>query len=178
MKVLGFLLLLIGAVALLIGLNIDTTVSSGLAGGRVHNIGLMNEKQNTIILASALAIVGAVFFGFASRSGAATVASADGRRQCPHCAEYVKPEAKVCRYCQRDLPSLADLAALEEESRRQVAALSQMDAEAARLAEEKMPKGTCPNCDRTIPLASLTCRHCNADFGPGSAWSVRASGAA
>jgi hypothetical protein len=25
-------------------------------------------------------------------------------RKCPHCAEVVKREAKVCRYCQRDLP--------------------------------------------------------------------------
>lgn len=24
-------------------------------------------------------------------------------RKCPHCAELVKAEARVCRYCQRDL---------------------------------------------------------------------------
>lgn len=27
-------------------------------------------------------------------------------RKCPSCAEYVRPDAKVCRYCQRDLPPL------------------------------------------------------------------------
>jgi len=26
-------------------------------------------------------------------------------RKCPHCAELVKIEAKICRYCQRDLPA-------------------------------------------------------------------------
>jgi hypothetical protein len=26
-------------------------------------------------------------------------------RKCPHCAELVKAEAKICRYCQRDLPT-------------------------------------------------------------------------
>jgi len=26
-------------------------------------------------------------------------------RKCPHCAELVKAEAKICRYCQRDLPA-------------------------------------------------------------------------
>lgn len=31
-------------------------------------------------------------------------ALADGGRKCPHCAEVVKSEAKVCRFCQRDLP--------------------------------------------------------------------------
>ncbi len=28
----------------------------------------------------------------------------DGGRRCPHCAEIVRREAKVCRFCQRDLP--------------------------------------------------------------------------
>ena len=31
-------------------------------------------------------------------------ALADGGRKCPFCAEVVKAEAMVCRYCQRDLP--------------------------------------------------------------------------
>lgn len=26
-----------------------------------------------------------------------------GGKKCPHCAEIVKAEAKVCRFCQRDL---------------------------------------------------------------------------
>ena len=33
-------------------------------------------------------------------------ALADGGRKCPFCAEVVKAEAKVCRYCQRDLPPI------------------------------------------------------------------------
>lgn len=31
---------------------------------------------------------------------------AGGLRKCPACAELVKSEAKVCRYCHRDLPPL------------------------------------------------------------------------
>lgn len=52
MRTFGLLLLICGALALVVGLGIDTTVSG------VHNIGLMNEKQNTILLGVAMAIVG------------------------------------------------------------------------------------------------------------------------
>jgi hypothetical protein len=31
--------------------------------------------------------------------------SNEGLRKCPFCAELVKVEARMCRYCQKDLPS-------------------------------------------------------------------------
>jgi predicted nucleic acid-binding Zn ribbon protein len=32
--------------------------------------------------------------------------SSGSLRKCPYCAELVKAEAKICRYCQRDLPEI------------------------------------------------------------------------
>lgn len=27
----------------------------------------------------------------------------EGMKKCPHCAEFIRPDAKVCRYCSRDV---------------------------------------------------------------------------
>lgn len=31
---------------------------------------------------------------------------AEGFRRCPFCAEMIRPDAVVCRYCQRDVPNV------------------------------------------------------------------------
>lgn len=31
--------------------------------------------------------------------------AAQGLKKCPFCAEMIKPDARVCRYCGRDLPA-------------------------------------------------------------------------
>jgi Protein of unknown function (DUF2569) len=74
-------------------------------------------------------------------------------------------------------------AELHEEHANRVAAAERDERERAREAElatlseeqrayERLPKGSCPNCDSTIPMSSLTCPKCGAMFGKGSAWHV------
>ncbi len=51
-----------------------------------------------------------------------------------------------------------------------------LDANHTRLESKRLadlaPKGTCPSCDKVIPLFSETCEHCRANFGEYSSWSV------
>src|SRR4051794_12483689 len=61
MKIAGSLMLFAGLILAAYALGMDTAIQSeGI--GRVNNIGLMNDKQNYLILASAISIVGALFF--------------------------------------------------------------------------------------------------------------------
>jgi transposase-like protein len=39
------------------------------------------------------------------------VATAQGKKRCPECAEFVQPEAKICRFCQHKFTEAEDLAA-------------------------------------------------------------------
>jgi hypothetical protein len=39
----------------------------------------------------------------AARKKDAAAAPADERRKCPHCAEWIMADAKVCRFCGRDV---------------------------------------------------------------------------
>jgi hypothetical protein len=38
----------------------------------------------------------------AKRIGGQSEADLKSRKKCPHCAEMIKAEAKICRYCGRD----------------------------------------------------------------------------
>lgn len=105
MKAIGFLLLLIAAIAFLVGFTMDTTVAADLGGRRIHNIGLMNDRQNTFIFAGVLAVIGAMFVGFTRAHDPLPENAVDNIlfRTCPYCAETVKTAASICRFCQKDL---------------------------------------------------------------------------
>jgi hypothetical protein len=73
---------------------------------RVNNIGLMNDQRNGIIVGVlmsvggiALLVVGAVQKG---RTPTPVSARSD-ERKCPYCAETIKADAVICRFCNRDV---------------------------------------------------------------------------
>lgn len=109
MKATGIVLLVLGALAFFVGFNMDTSVAT-LGDRRVHNIGLMNDRQNFIIFAAVLAVIGAIFVGRSGPNKNGKIGREDSvdsyaeNRKCPFCAESVKADAVICRFCQKDLP--------------------------------------------------------------------------
>jgi len=126
MRTTGAVLLVVGLLLGVVALNMDTSVATEAqsVGGitipsvRVNNLGLMDERRNYLIVASVIAVVGVLLVaaGAIQASSSAVVghasdqAAPDGsaesageRRQCPQCAELIKREAKICRFCGYDM---------------------------------------------------------------------------
>jgi hypothetical protein len=75
----------------------------------VHNLELAESRRTHLILAAVMFIAGVALLGFGtlSRSLASRAAESDegGLVMCPFCAESIRPEAVICRFCGRELPS-------------------------------------------------------------------------
>jgi len=63
MRIAWKLLIAAGAILIVIALGYDTTVQSGI--GRIHNIGLQNERQMLLILGCFLMLAGVILFAVA-----------------------------------------------------------------------------------------------------------------
>lgn len=121
MKTLGILLLVVGSLWALVAFNADTTVSTEsqfigstyIPSQKVHNIGKMDERRNHLMLSALAIVVGVILFAVGKVKTPSTPTQSDtsaspnaGNRKCPFCAEFVKAEAVICRFCQKELPPL------------------------------------------------------------------------
>lgn len=114
--IIGLLILvcgLIGVLYFMTGFDTSVEVPStdvygySVGGERVNNIGLMRDQQNGIIAGVLAMVAGGVMLGIDFfRRGTGTrkaVPIAASERKCPYCAETIKAEAVVCRFCNRDV---------------------------------------------------------------------------
>ena len=97
MKYWGIILIWIGISCGYIAITMDTSIESGL--GRVENLGLMNKQTNLFIVSGFSLIAGLLLFGLIVISGKN---SSNESRICPYCAEKIKENAKICRFCQKE----------------------------------------------------------------------------
>lgn len=82
----------VGLALIGIGFNMNTSVSTDL--GRVNNLGLLHQQSNLLLIGGFLLIIGVVCSIFAHFYLANLK-----QTQCKYCAENIKADAKVCRYC-------------------------------------------------------------------------------
>jgi hypothetical protein len=97
MKGWGKFLIIIGIILGFSAIKLDTSVESG-RGERVKNLGLMNLQTNLIIGSGIAFISGILLIGFNSKSND----KLSDNKKCSYCAEIIKREAKICRYCGKE----------------------------------------------------------------------------
>lgn len=108
MKGFGILLLIGGALGALSFYSLDTSVAvptetfmgETIGGGRVNNLGLMADRQNGLLISVGASIVGVLLLLFAPhRVDNESQSSNASEMKCPQCAEWIKKDAKICRFC-------------------------------------------------------------------------------
>lgn len=94
----------------------DTTVEAGgkrigygqfsqyVPETRVHNIGLMEERRNYLIISSIAVVIGVILFGFgALAENQAKAAQSPSGPHCPKCNGVLEGAPQLCKHCRTEL---------------------------------------------------------------------------
>ncbi|WP_143703874.1 MULTISPECIES: zinc ribbon domain-containing protein [Luteimonas] len=105
MKGFGQLLIGAGLVWVVFALQLDTSVPvPGM--GRVQNFSLMEQRQTQLMLSGGTVLVGVLLFGFGAVRE--RYEEEGDERVCPHCAEPIRWEARLCKHCGKGVPNPVD----------------------------------------------------------------------
>jgi hypothetical protein len=144
MRGLGLLLIAGGCIGGCVSCAMDTTVPTS-GGDRVYNIGLVSERQNTMLASGAALIVGVLLFGFGELIAQRTPKGP----WCPTCNGPIEGTPKICRHCSAELGWIDEkpvtIEAFEAHRTRRV--------EAAERRAEVLEEGV----GRLVEAVKLTC---------------------
>lgn len=112
MRKLGVAVLVIGLLAVFAAMNMDVSVATG--SGRVNNLGLMNQRQNLVMLSGMFALGGLlmILFGVRREDARPKYESTYESKPCPFCAETIKKSAIKCKHCGSEISSTPQPTAL------------------------------------------------------------------
>jgi preprotein translocase subunit SecG len=79
-------------------------------------------------------------------------------RKCPRCAELVKKEAVICRFCQYQFTNVGQPVAVQKPTR---------DPSVIMPGDIPNPRvKLCPDCGQELMVQAVRCRHCGFEFEP------------
>ena len=107
MKTIGLILITGGILLMIYALMfMDTSIAVDYQGGnsfglpeRVNNLGLMAQRQNYMIASGVSIIIGLVLFFLPTYRTENIPIYENENKKCSQCAEQVRKEAKICRFC-------------------------------------------------------------------------------